>query len=288
MRLRNLLDASVPQFTKPLLGLARAHVAQFTDAPGNYDTARHIAKLAEVIAETRTIAELLGRERLLQQLGRAEVPGIRPRDYRDKFADGAVPMVDQPSFAPAVRAILQRTPALVRSWHQIAAVQAQNGIAFAHAASAAITRQVQESLAGALAVGQGRDYFTDLVRLVTPWTDSYAETVYRTNLSSAYTAGQFEQAQDPDVADVFAGLRFSATNDSNTRPNHAACDGLVARVDDPVWNLLRPPLGFNCRCDLIAYTRAQAAREGRLRGGILPWASVPAGAHPDHGFNPNY
>ena len=58
-------------------------------------------------------------------------------------------------------------------------------------------------------------------------------------------------------------LMWDAINDDRTRPTHAAMDGHVAPIDDPVWKVWHtPPCGYNCRCTRIALTEAQARARG--------------------------
>ncbi len=69
------------------------------------------------------------------------------------------------------------------------------------------------------------------------------------------------------------------------RPNHLAADGFVAAVDDPVWQQLTPPLGFNCRCALAIVTKRKARQAGVIdEDGSAIFQAKPAGAGPDAGF----
>ncbi len=85
------------------------------------------------------------------------------------------------------------------------------------------------------------------------------KTIYQTNLQSAYMAGRAKaQAEAPS----FEYLQYVAVMDAVTRPSHAALNGQVFRKDDPIWETITPPNGFNCRCRTRALTPGQAAREG--------------------------
>jgi len=72
------------------------------------------------------------------------------------------------------------------------------------------------------------------------------QTIYRTNLQTAYMAGR--QKQFDAEADRAPFVQYLAVRDSRTRPAHAALHGQVFRLDDPAWSLIAPPNGFNCRC----------------------------------------
>jgi SPP1 gp7 family putative phage head morphogenesis protein len=78
----------------------------------------------------------------------------------------------------------------------------------------------------------------------------HTETVFRTNIQTAYSAGRLEQQLDPDVTSVMPVLIYRTVGDDRVRPNHAAMDGFFARFDDDVWRLWYPPAGFNCRCSV--------------------------------------
>lgn len=289
-----------------LFALARVHARRETDFDVPYLAVENAERvLGGVIATALLAANLRGRETTFRTVRRAESTGKQARrphgvpqfgaaqvaiatfaaEELPEGGSGEFAEAPTPTYQQAVDSILRRTPAVARGWQDVAAVMARNGIAFARAASVRIAEQMRDALAGTIAVGQGREYARELMQLIAPWTRAYADTVYRTNVATAYSDGMFEFAADPEVRDAVAGFIFSATNDSNTRPNHAAADGLRARADDPIWLSLRPPLGFQCRCRLVVLTRAEAARRRMLTSrGMLPDAFAPQGAYPDPGF----
>ena len=85
------------------------------------------------------------------------------------------------------------------------------------------------------------------------------KTIYQTNLQSAYMAGRAKAQME---AGAFPYLMYVAVMDGRTRPSHAALNGRIWRKDDPVWQTLFPPNGFNCRCRTRALTAGQMQREG--------------------------
>jgi SPP1 gp7 family putative phage head morphogenesis protein len=72
------------------------------------------------------------------------------------------------------------------------------------------------------------------------------ETIYRTNMQTAYMAGRWKEYMRR--ADRAPFLQYVAVMDGRTRPSHAALNGRVFRITDPVWEKIYPPNGFNCRC----------------------------------------
>jgi SPP1 gp7 family putative phage head morphogenesis protein len=75
------------------------------------------------------------------------------------------------------------------------------------------------------------------------------ETIFRTNMQTAYSSGQWEQIKQQ--ADIAPFIMYDAVDDFRTRPEHRALDGTVLPAKDKFWHTHTPPLGWNCRCGLI-------------------------------------
>lgn len=100
--------------------------------------------------------------------------------------------------------------------------------------------------------------WTGEVRTVTYGTPWRLETIYETNLQTAYMAGRYETMM---AATMYAPWwEYSAVMDNRTRPQHAALNGQVFRYDDPFWQSWYPPNGFRCRCTVIARTDIEKQR----------------------------
>lgn len=84
-----------------------------------------------------------------------------------------------------------------------------------------------------------------------PRSNWQLETMYRTQVQTAYSAGQWNANQDPAVQEILWGYRYVTVGDDRVRPTHAAMDGMTASKDDPVWRTAFPPCGYNCRCTAI-------------------------------------
>ena len=124
-------------------------------------------------------------------------------------------------------------------------------------------------------------------------TRAYADTVYRTNLVTAYNSGRTRQARR--MPGFIVGFEYLSTRDSSQRRNHGMLHGLRAPTDSPYWNIFHPPLGYNCRCVIKPITRPEAERNNWLNedGRLRPWHPkmgdsvtvqrlVSAGAGPDY------
>lgn len=98
----------------------------------------------------------------------------------------------------------------------------------------------------------------ELVQLGSNWR---LETIFRTNMMSAYSVGQWNGIQqDKDLAPWL--VYDSVAEDGRNRASHLALDGFVADADDPVWNRLFVPNGYNCRCDILQMDEEELAEAG--------------------------
>ncbi len=85
-------------------------------------------------------------------------------------------------------------------------------------------------------------------------------TIYRTNKFSAYQAGRYRRQKA--AAEARPYWQYIAIMDARTRPSHAALHGQVFRHDDPIWESIYPPNGFNCRCRVRTLSQARLDAEG--------------------------
>lgn len=86
------------------------------------------------------------------------------------------------------------------------------------------------------------------------------QTIYRTNMQSAYMAGRYHQMVQGAASHPY--WQYIAVMDSKTRPSHGSMNGRVFRWDDPVWQFAYPPNGYNCRCRVVALSQADIDSRG--------------------------
>ncbi|MHB1059811.1 MAG: phage minor head protein [Rhodanobacter sp.] len=95
------------------------------------------------------------------------------------------------------------------------------------------------------------------------WTGKRAwrvDNIFRTNIQTAYNVGRYQQLAGMTAA--FPYWKYSAVNDSRTRPTHLAMNGLVYPAGHPFWNTWYPPNGYRCRCSVIPLTASQVKGRG--------------------------
>lgn len=85
-------------------------------------------------------------------------------------------------------------------------------------------------------------------------------TIVRTNTQRAYMQGRV--ADFNKATDLMPYWMYVAVLDGRTRPSHAALNGRVFRHDDPIWQHVLPPCGYNCRCRIRALTERMLKRSG--------------------------
>jgi SPP1 gp7 family putative phage head morphogenesis protein len=254
--------------------------------------------LARRQAELAALTDLMGRRRMMRELRRAGAPLERfsiwhgSSRYVDLHLFDVAQHVPKVPFRDAIRDIVNREPQLADTAQQVAAIYQEHGFSAVHAQTQKVLDRVQAYMGTVKQQGIPIPKAAEIVAGLADWTKAYAHTVVRTNLTTAYAAGRFAQLKDPAIKALVPALRFVTVQEPydpktrrGTRPNHRAAHGLVAAVDDPVWDKVSPPLGYNCRCTVALVTRAMLARMGKLeKNGDVKPAKIPANAGPDEGF----
>lgn len=75
---------------------------------------------------------------------------------------------------------------------------------------------------------------------------STLNTNLRTAVTSSYNAAQYQRLQE--LKDIYPAYKYMTREDSRVREEHAALHGKVFSAADPIWDIIYPPNGYNCRC----------------------------------------
>jgi SPP1 gp7 family putative phage head morphogenesis protein len=256
--------------------------------------------LAWAILNGLSVADLRGREEIAEEalvewdreppVFRTPSPRVMPRPTPPPLPPVPEPFplpTRPPIFQEALEDVITRTPELAADMEEVGRRYTQSH-AFAVTRSSDIktTQKAQQIIASAIREGKTvPDATKELQALTIDWSRGYAETVYRTNLNTATNNGRIAQAKKPWVRLVAPGMVFDTAGDDRVRPNHKACDGMVAPHDHPYIQTYRPPLGFNCRCQWRLATKRWAQERGLIdENGQLRVLHPKAGAGPDPGF----
>lgn len=81
------------------------------------------------------------------------------------------------------------------------------------------------------------------------WNGTWGTTEYNTCVGQAQQASKWNEIEANKEA--LPLLRYSAVMDPNTSEICAPLNGIVAPVDDKIWNRIAPLNHFNCRCVLL-------------------------------------
>jgi len=246
------------------------------------------ADVARIIEEGMVLSDLLGRRRVHLLLG---AEGVTADDMADvetgtalndlepdtmtvaAFASEAFPVVPDVGFDSAVASILSRHPILARTGIAVAKAYERWGFAAARSVDDAVTSRLQRFIAKLANEGAPVPTAKAAIAEMTGWSKAYSQTVYRTNLTTAYTAGEFQEMRKPGVSKFMLGFQVIGSRDADTRrgrakedggENHLAAVGLVAPTEDAIWRTHTTPYGYNCRHSMRPVTKFEAKRKGWL------------------------
>ncbi len=112
---------------------------------------------------------------------------------------------------------------------------------------------------------------------LTPW---HEETVFRTNIQTAYSVARYEHLEG--MVEKF-DWQFSAIMDDRTTGTCSELNGKIYPLDSPFWNIYTPPLHFNCRSALVPILKSTEESKG-----LTVESALPSDEHrPPKGFDVN-
>jgi len=145
--------------------------------------------------------------------------------------------------------------------------EAERGRAFTVAAAEQLTivQALHDEIARSLETGEPFEVFAKRIkqRLRDTWgkaSSARLETVYRTNVQTAYGVGRWYQQQDAEITSVRPFMLFDGVEDSRQSEICQQRNGIVKRHDDPYVAANWPPLHQRCRSQWqsISLRRAEA------------------------------
>lgn len=83
----------------------------------------------------------------------------------------------------------------------------------------------------------------------------YLENVYRTNMMTQYSIGNFKQQME--VVEDYPYWEYSAIEDNRTSNICRQLDGVVKKYDDSFWSAYYPPNHFHCRSTVISRNKEE-------------------------------
>lgn len=241
------------------------------DRPRDFFAPGFLAPLADEIGDALFAADLAARVRI------------------GRKAD-ALSLADHPAFPAPAEAVEFLLNKRLMPWSDMEGALADyrtRAFWMARVEEVRILATVRDKLADVLKGDLTDQSFVDAIRegVSGDFTTARLHTVLRTNLQSAYQAGNYVQLHHPDVVDLFPYYQYVAIDDGRARPAHLAMNGLIFAAGHRIWLLWWPPNGYNCRCTIIALTLEDAKALGITRSARWPEVSPGAGAvQPDSNF----
>jgi SPP1 gp7 family putative phage head morphogenesis protein len=280
-----MLDRSAMAFREAMCEIAVSVVNDSGAA-----TARAQERFRQLAGYTMALADLMAQHRVMlwaRYAGDSVAATARPALLaKDWFS----PIVPHVPFKDAIAHFVSRVPELAHTAAAVTEAYLRHAIAFAYSATRVVTEKVQAHLTQFMREGRTVDEAVKEIQAdAGDWTRAYAETVYRTNVHSAYSSGEIKRGLEPVTLRLLPAWELSAVGDVDTRPNHQAASGLIAAKHDPVWQKLYTPLGYNCRCSCRDVDVTELEDMGRLtlEGSVRPYyppGVISGAAHPDEHF----
>jgi SPP1 gp7 family putative phage head morphogenesis protein len=171
---------------------------------------------------------------------------------------------DPAKFQEAVDWFRGKVPLLKSEWGLLREEARRRAFTAAGVASLDLLGLLQASLLRALEQGTPfGEWKKEATRIVQGGlSQAHLETIFRNNVQAAYSAGRWDQLQDPAVRRSHPYLMYDAVLDDRTTDICRMRDGVVRPADDPWWQSNWPPLHHNCRSGVRPLTEAEAQRRG--------------------------
>jgi SPP1 gp7 family putative phage head morphogenesis protein len=188
---------------------------------------------------------------------------------------GDIPLEDVfERFDDALAFLRARTPMPAEQFYALEDQARQKAFTVSNVGQMDIVQQVLDSLEKALETGLDLKAWKDEigVALREAWAGAAGnpawrlETIYRTNIQTAFSHGRVRQMRDPAVTALRPFFLFDAILDGRTTDECSARDGVLLPADDPWWLTNTPPIHHACRSGIRSLRKSQADR----RGGVNP------------------
>lgn len=197
----------------------------------------------------------------------------------------ALPDPGRVPFEEALAWFRARVPITPAGWRRLTRAAKRRAFTVSRVAALDIILDVFRAVDQAVAQGQSLEDFQSAIgeRLENAWGGTVmhpahrVETIYRTNLQSAYSAGRWQQQTDPDVIRARPYWMYDAVLDSQTSAICTALHGTILPHDDPFWQTRYPPNHHRCRSGVRSLTQREVDR----RGGV---SQAPPATPADKGF----
>jgi SPP1 gp7 family putative phage head morphogenesis protein len=244
-------------------------------------------RMTELLAQYLAGFDLLGRLHVLQQAkkktgeeAKLSLPSLTvvSRSFTEVLGFESV------AFEAAIERLRNLTPMTRAAFDNLVERYRMTAFTLSGVSDVRLIEQIQQALIDVLEQGGTQADFEAAVNALLSdanleaLTSEQLNTVFQTNVNKAYANGRRAQMTDPSVAAALPYWKYLTVGDSRVRATHAAMDGFVAKLDDPIWRRWYPPCGFNCRCTVVPILADEAPEEAAIPG------DQRVSVQPDPGF----
>lgn len=183
-------------------------------------------------------------------------------------------------FDEAIAFFRQKLNLPTKTWRSIDGKAHDRALVIAGATKENLIADIRSAIDDAIAKGESYEQFRKRFEEIvakhgwTGWKGEGSEkgrawrarVIYDTNIRTAYAAGRYAQMKDPDVvkAKPYWLYRHAHTRTPlKARAAHLALDGMVFAHDDPVWDEIYPPNGWNCTCGVVPLSKRELKNLGK-------------------------
>src|SRR3989442_2378241 len=153
-------------------------------------------------------------------------------------------------FQEAVDWFFNRTPVTCPEWDAMAEAARKKAFMVSGVAQLDVIADAWKALERAIADGRTlADFKTDIgAKLEAAWAGTVKdpstrlETIFRTNVQLAYSAGRYRQLTHPDTLEERPIWKYSAILDSRVTSVCKICNGTILPADHAFWKGHIPPL----------------------------------------------
>jgi hypothetical protein len=211
-------------------------------------------------------------------------------------------------FREAISFFRQKTNLPTQSYLDVWAEAHTRSFMVAGAATSALVQDFRDEVTKALEQGTTLAEFRaafDALVIKHGWEHTgtpgwRARIIFETNLSTAYSAGRYAQATEPDTLAVYPYWQYVHSGARHPRLQHLSWNGKVLLASDPWWSAHYPPNGWRCGCRVEVLSARGLRRMGRDGPDpsppvmTRPWTNprtgetreVPIGIDPGFDYNP--
>lgn len=221
---------------------------------------------------------------MAEMLTKSFLMGLDRSTRKMEFAEPTAEEIETLPYAEAVEYLRKRKIKSKLAYDELSAQMKFRAFTASRISDGALLKRIKDVITSNVESGDGLNEFlkmtkTDLLNKVGLGNAGgwYWETVYRTNVQTAYNAGRMMGYEE----DKPLALELVVIDDARTTDycRQYAGKGFILPYDDPFWKTHIPPFHFNCRTTVRAIYDEREIPE--------QWSSKSAIEEPAKGFGNN-